>query len=158
MSIHRLIALEQNSVFFFLWCVATKEQCTPTTADNKAGGSRLKRKCYTRKQKRGKHSSASARLKANPFRPALPSILLSNVRSLDSKMDYPWLQHSTRLELRTVVFILTEKWLNADIADLAIQLTGLACYRADREASLSGKSRDSGLCIYIDCGARIWMK
>lgn len=43
--------------------------------------------------------------------------------------------------------------LNADIADSAIQLTGLACYRADREASLSGKSLGGGLCVNVN---KLW--
>lgn len=49
-------------------------------------------------------------------------------------MDYLWLQHSTQSEFKNCVYILTETWLNADIADSAIQLTGLACYQADRKA------------------------
>ena len=40
-----------------------------------------------RKQKRGKRAGIKVRLKANPTRPAVPTILLSNVRSLENKLD-----------------------------------------------------------------------
>ncbi|MCI4381067.1 hypothetical protein PGIGA_G00247310 [Pangasianodon gigas] len=51
-------------------------------------------------QKRGKRAGVRARLKTNPSRPALPSILLSNVCSLDNKLDYIRLQQTTRREFR----------------------------------------------------------
>ncbi len=58
---------------------------TPTTA------SRPQRRRYKRcerKQKRGKRGGIRARLAANPHKPAIPSIVLANVRSLDNKLDY----------------------------------------------------------------------
>ena len=45
-----------------------------------------------RKQRRGKQVSPLARLKANGRRPAIPSFLIANVRSLDNKVDVIWLQ------------------------------------------------------------------
>ncbi len=66
---------------------------TPTTA------SRPQRRRYKRrerKQKRGKHGGIRARLAANPHKPAIPTILLANVRSLDNKLsvsphiDFTW--------------------------------------------------------------------
>ncbi len=58
---------------------------TPTTA------SRPQRRRYKRrerKQKRGKRGGIRARLAANPHKPAIPTIVLANVRSLDNKLDY----------------------------------------------------------------------
>ncbi|KAI3358988.1 hypothetical protein L3Q82_015368 [Scortum barcoo] len=46
-----------------------------------------KRKRCARKQKRGKRGGLLARLKANAGRPPIPSLFLSNVRSLDNKLD-----------------------------------------------------------------------
>ncbi|KAI3352294.1 hypothetical protein L3Q82_005273 [Scortum barcoo] len=47
-----------------------------------------KRKRCARKQKRGKYRGGLlARLKANAGRPPIPSLFLSNVRSLDNKLD-----------------------------------------------------------------------
>ncbi|KAI5624698.1 ectodysplasin-A isoform X3, partial [Silurus asotus] len=45
-------------------------------------------------------TGANARLKANPSRPALPSLLLANVCSLDNKLDYIRLQQATRRRKR----------------------------------------------------------
>ncbi len=58
---------------------------TPTTAF------RLQRRRYKRRertQKRGKRGGIRARLPANPHKPAIPTIVLANVRSLDNKLDY----------------------------------------------------------------------
>ncbi len=68
---------------------------TPTTA------SRPQRRRYKRcerKQKRGKRGGIRARLAANPHKPAIPSIVLANVRSLDNKLDYIRLQNYIRLQ------------------------------------------------------------
>ncbi len=70
---------------------------TPTTA------SRPQRRRYKRrerKQKRGKRGGIRARLAANPHKPAIPTIVLANVRSLDNKLDYIRLLHSTQRTVR----------------------------------------------------------
>ncbi len=83
---------------------------TPTTA------SRPQRRRYKRrerKQKRGKRGGIRARLAANPHKPAIPTILLANVRSLDNKLDYIRLLRSTQRTVRDCcVFVFTETWLN----------------------------------------------
>ncbi len=92
-----------------------------------------------------------ARLRANPTSPAIPSLMLSNVRSLENKLDLIKLSRSTQHETRDCcVFVFTETWLNDNIPDSAIQLHGLTCCRADRDSSLSGKTRGGGLCVYIN--------
>lgn len=50
------------------------------------------RKRCARKQKRGKRAGICARLKANPNRPTIPSILFANVHSLENNLDHLWLQ------------------------------------------------------------------
>ncbi len=70
---------------------------TPTTA------SRPQRRRYKRcerKQKRGKRGGIRARLAANPHKPAIPSIVLANVRSLDNKLDHIRLLRSTQRTVR----------------------------------------------------------
>ncbi len=90
-----------------------------------------------------------ARLRANPTSPAIPSLMLSNVRSLENKLDLIKLSRSTQHETRDCcVFVFTETWLNDNIPDSAIQLHGLTCCRADRDSSLSGKTRGGGLCVH----------
>ncbi len=74
--------------------------------------------------------------------------MLSNVRSLENKLDLIQLSRSTQHEARDCC--VTETWLNDTIPDSAIQLHGLTCYRADRDSSLSGKTRGGGLCVYVN--------
>ncbi len=101
--------------------------------------------------KRSKRGHIRARLRANPTRLALPTLMLSNVRSLENKLDLIQLSRSTQHEARDCcVFVFTETWLNDNIPDSAIQLNRLTCYRADRDTTLSGKSRGGGLCLYIN--------
>ncbi|KAK0136911.1 hypothetical protein N1851_026933 [Merluccius polli] len=69
---------------------------TPTTA---AHPQRKRRRQCARRQKRGKRGGIQARLAANPYTPALPSIVLANVRSLDNKLDE---LHLLRSSQRTV--------------------------------------------------------
>ncbi len=83
---------------------------------------RCRKRCE-RGQKRGKHGGIGARLRANPTRPALPTLMLSNVRSLENKLDLFQLTRSTQHEARDCcVFVFTETWLNDNIPDSAIQL------------------------------------
>ncbi len=125
----------------------------PETAASPTDATRTKRRrrrCE-RGQKRGKRGGIRARLRANPTSPAIPSLMLSNVRSLENKLDLIQLSRSTQYETRDCcVFVFTETWLNDNIPDSAIQLHGLTCCRADRDSSLSGKTRGGGLCVYIN--------
>ncbi|XP_036417071.1 NLR family CARD domain-containing protein 3-like [Colossoma macropomum] len=90
-------------------------------------------KRYERKQKRGKRGGIRARLAASPHKPAIPTIVLANVRSLDNKLDYIRLLRTTQKSVRDCcVFVFTETWLSNNILDHAIQLERLTCYRVDR--------------------------
>ncbi len=121
---------------------------TPTTA-SRPQWRRYKRR--ERKQKRGKRGGIRARLAANPHKPAIPTIVLANVRSLDNKLDYIRLLRSTQRTVRDCcVFVFTETWLNNSVPDCAIQLEQLTCYRADRALVDRGKRRGGGLCAYIN--------
>lgn len=104
-----------------------------------------------RARKRGKRAGVSARLRAYPSEPAVPSVLLANVRSLDSKMDYISLWRSLQRGVRDCcVFVFTETWLTEKIPDSGIELAGLTLHRADRVALTSGKLRGGGLVIYTN--------
>ncbi len=108
----------------------------PETAASPTDATRTKRRrrrCE-RGQKRGKRGGIRARLRANPTSPAIPSLMLSNVRSLENKLDLIQLSRSTQHETRDCcVFVFTETWPNDNIPDSAIQLHGLTCCRADRD-------------------------
>ncbi|XP_060763541.1 uncharacterized protein fbrsl1 isoform X7 [Neoarius graeffei] len=120
---------------------------TPTTA---AHPQRKRHRRCERKQKQGKCGGIRARLMANPHKPAIPSIILANVRSLDNKLDYIHLLRATQQAVRECcVFVFTETWLNDSIPDSAIQLDRLTCYQADRALIEGGKTRGGGVCVYI---------
>ncbi|KAI4891554.1 hypothetical protein NFI96_034005 [Prochilodus magdalenae] len=107
---------------------------------------------WKRRLKRGKRAGVLARLKANADRPPIPSLFLSNVRSLDNKLDLLRLRMSVSDEMRNcAVICLTETWLNDSMPDSAFQLAGRQLFRADRN-QLSGKARGGGLCVYINKG------
>uniref|UniRef100_A0A672I8N9 Reverse transcriptase domain-containing protein n=2 Tax=Salarias fasciatus TaxID=181472 RepID=A0A672I8N9_SALFA len=111
---------------------------------------RRRRKRCARTRKRGKRGGVRARLEAKPTRPAIPSILLANVRSLDSKMDdIRLLRSANRKVSDCCVLVFTETWLNDNIPDSAIQLEQLTCYRSDRALVEGGKIRGGGVCVYI---------
>lgn len=119
---------------------------TPTTA---AHPQRKHRGLCERRQKLGKRGGIWTRLAANSHKPAIPSIVLANVCSLDSKLDNIHLLRSTQQTELCCVSVFTETWLNNSIPDSAIQLDRLTCYRADRALTEGGKTRGGGVCVYI---------
>lgn len=115
---------------------------------------RRRRRRYERKEKRGKRRGIRARLAASPHSPAILSILMANVRSidnsLDNKMDNIRLIRSTQSEVRECcVYVFMETWINDNIPDSAIQLNRLTCYRLDRATVSGGKTRSGGVIVYI---------
>lgn len=112
---------------------------------------RRKRRRCDRRRKCGSWTGLTGKLKANPYKTPLPSIFLSNVRSLVDKVDHLQLELTSNREMRNCcAFILTETWLNSSIMDKAVSFEGLATFRADRSSALSCKSRGGGLGIYIN--------
>lgn len=104
-----------------------------------------------RRIRRGCRAGITHRLKRNPHKTALPSILLSNVRSLENKMDYLKLDLTTHRNVRECnAIILTETWLHNNVPDSVIKLDGFTTFRADRNHASTGKSRGGGVCIYIN--------
>lgn len=104
--------------------------------------------------KRGKvatwRSNKYCRLKAKPYRVSLPSILFTNSRSLEAKMDYTRLDLIIKQEVRNCyVIIATKTWLKHSVPDSAVSLVGFSTFWLDRSLSLSGKSCQGGVCFYI---------
>ncbi|KAK0137698.1 repressor of the inhibitor of the protein kinase [Merluccius polli] len=68
----------------------------------------------------------------------------------DNKLDSILLQRNTDRKFRDCcMFVFVETWLSVSVPDSAIQLPGLLAFRSDRDATLSGKTRGGGLCVYI---------
>ncbi|KAK3522602.1 hypothetical protein QTP86_027163 [Hemibagrus guttatus] len=114
-------------------CTALSPQCRPMPVARRGVYKSGERGSGSVARRGGVH----ARLKANPIRPALPSILLSNVCSLDYKLDYIRLERTTWCEYRDCcIFVFTETWLSDRVPDATIQLDRLTMFGADRNAAL----------------------
>lgn len=109
--------------------------------------------------KRRCRSGSDARLRKQPHRPALPSLFLTNARSITHKMDELELQMVTMSFVRncSIIFV-TESWLHPLIPDAAVELAERTLHRQDKNRD-SGKSRGGGLCVYVHnewcCNSRI---
>lgn len=103
-----------------------------------------------KKQKRGKRGGIRARLAASPHRPAIPSITLANVRSLDNKLDcIRLLRTSSKTVSECCVFVFVETWLNDSVPDRAIQLARLTCLLGRQSTRRRGEDPRRGtLCLH----------
>lgn len=111
-----------------------------------------------RLKKRGKRGGVMVRLRYRGHRLALPSLTLSNVRSLSNKKNELTALILSQRDLRDCSAIcLTETWLHEYIPDSALQLDGFTFHRADR-TSESLKQRGGGVCIYINQNWCVYIK
>ena len=109
----------------------------------------LQRRGERKPRKRGKRGGIQQRLRRRCNKPPLPSILLSNARSLRNKMEELRLNARVCHEYReSCLMVFTESWLQDDFPDELIQVPGFTTVRMDRNAN-SGKRRGGGICMYI---------
>ncbi len=109
-----------------------------------------------RRWKRGKRAGVLVRLRRRAFRPPLPTILLTNIQSLDNKLCELRARISYQRETRDCcVICLTGTWMSAMVPDSAIELTGFSVHRLDRAKELTGKSRE-GVFVSIRAGRYGW--
>ena len=112
-----------------------------------------------RKRKRGRKGGVRRRLKKARTRPPLPSIILSNVRSLRPKAPnttYDELLANVvfRIEFREACMLcFTETWFCDNISDDSVAIDGFGSpFRCDRDCDVTGKKRGGGVCMYIKEG------
>lgn len=83
-------------------------------------------------------------------KPPLPSIFLTNARSLANKLDELKLQiTANKIVGDSCILFILETWHHLLIVDTAIELAGRIAHRHDRTKDI-GKSRGGGLCIYLN--------
>ena len=88
------------------WCVGALQDSVAMDAPSRQWSKR--RRC-DRRRKCGCRTGLRAKLKANPQRTLLPSILLSNICSLENKLDYLKLDFTLKQDVRDCcAIILTE--------------------------------------------------
>lgn len=111
---------------------------------------RERQKQFWKPRKRGARGGTLVQLWRRIHRPALPSLVLSNVRSLVNKMDELSLLTRSQRDFRDAAAIcLTETWLDGSFPDSSLQLPGFSFHRADRTTN-SLKQRGGGVGCYIN--------
>ena len=101
------------------------------------------------KKKRGSRGGVRNRLKRNGYRPPLPSITLSNVRSIQNKLDElsALLRHDCDYR-RSSLLCFTETWWSENNADYEIE--GYTTIRFNRDTKKTKKSIGGGLCLFVN--------
>ena len=104
-----------------------------------------------RTRKRGKRSGALCRFRSRSLRPALPAIVLANVRSLRNKADELFNMLSFNREFKdSSVLCFTETWLDSTTPDEAVCPQSHSMFRVDRSYELTGKRRGGGVCFMVN--------
>ena len=84
------------------------------------------------------------------FNPPFPSILLTNVQSLENKIDELNARIKFQRDIESCcVLALTETWLSAATPNTGITPAGFSIYRQDRTLD-SGKGRGGGVCVMVN--------
>lgn len=104
-----------------------------------------------RRKRRGCRSGVKRRLKRRRFKPCVPAVISGNVRSLVNKMDELEALTRTRREYRECsIMCFCETWLHEQTPDSAVALPGFHTIRADRDTTMSGKSKGGGLAVLVN--------
>lgn len=86
-----------------------------------------------RNQKWGTRGGACTRLKANPSKTLLSSIVLANVCSLENKLDYIRLELTTKREVKNCCgFVLAKTWQNDSVMEDAVSFNGVPTSCVDK--------------------------
>ena len=104
----------------------------------------------TRKKRRGRRGGVQNRLRRRFSRPPLPSIILTNLRSLSNQVDtlktYTRYRHEYR---QAYLLCFTESWRQSTMPESLFEVPGFTLVRADSDAN-SGKTRGGVICVYIN--------
>ncbi|KAI3359122.1 hypothetical protein L3Q82_002666 [Scortum barcoo] len=88
--------------------------------------------------------------KGEKEKPAVPAIIMGNVRSLGNKTDELAALVKTQRENRECsIFCFSETWLHSHIPDSSVEIPGYSLVRGDRDCSKSRKKKGGGLALYV---------
>ncbi len=91
------------------------------------------------------------RLRERPHSPPLPSILLTNVQSLENKMDYLRASISFQWDIRDCnILCLTETWLTPSVPDTAVTPSDNVYVLRMYRTAEAGKTKGGGVCFMIN--------
>ncbi len=104
-----------------------------------------------RKKHRGRRAGIRNRLRERAHSPPLPSILLTNVQSLENKMDDLRARISFQRDIRDCnIHCLPETWLTPSVPDTAVRPSdNFSVLRMYRTAE-AGKTKGGGVCFMIN--------
>ncbi|KAK0153202.1 hypothetical protein N1851_005108 [Merluccius polli] len=109
-------------------------------------GMKRRRRRRERRQKRGCRSGVRARLSRQPHKPSLPSLFITNARSLPNKIEELELTISTQKNIQDCcVMVITDTWLTPTIPAEA-QASGPHSTPSRQDTRLRG----GGLCVYTN--------
>ena len=98
-----------------------------------------------------KRGGALCRFRSRSLRPALPAIVLANVRSLRNKADELFNMLSFNREFKdSSVRGFTKTWLDSTTPDEAVCPQSHSMFRVDRSYELTGKRRGGGVCFMVN--------
>ncbi|KAK0134629.1 hypothetical protein N1851_029751 [Merluccius polli] len=102
-------------------------------------------------KRRGCRAKTKRREKRRRHKPAVPAIIMGNVRSLGNKMDKLSVLVKTQREYhKCSVFCFSETWLHSHIPDSSVEVPGYSLVRGDRDCSKSRrKKKGGGLALYV---------
>ena len=116
---------------------------------------RQRRRRRERRQKRCCRAGVLVRLRRQPHKPPLPSVFLTNARSLANKMDELNLQIATNNRVKdSCILLITETWLHSSISDAAIKLADRTAHRPDRTSDSTISSHCSPDLEYVTVKCR----
>ncbi len=103
------------------------------------------------KKHRGKCAGIRNRLRKRAHSPSLPSMLLTNVQSLENKIDDLRARISFQWDIRDCnILFLSETWLMTSVPDTAVTPSdNFSVLRIDRTAE-AGKTKGGGMCFMIN--------
>ena len=104
-----------------------------------------------KKRKRGCRSGVRIRNRRRQFKPVFPSVIMGNVRSLSSKVDFlsANLKYD-RLFRQSSLLCFTETWLTDSTPSSSMDMDGFSFHRLDRDLVKTRKKTGGGLCLYVN--------
>ena len=105
-----------------------------------------------KRRKRGKRGGLRRKVRDRNSRTPLPTLVLSNLRSLRKQLTDLEASVKFMFEFReSCLLCFTETWLNESINNDQLALSGFGTpIRLDRDLVTTGKSTGGGVCVYIN--------
>lgn len=103
-----------------------------------------------RRRRRGCRAGIKAKERERRHKPAVPAIIMGNVRTLADNMDKVAALINYQREFRECSLLsFTETWLQSHIPDNSVAAPGFVAVRADRDVTGSGE-KGGGIVLYVN--------